>query len=83
MDVDLAVSLNPNQVSPGLLGFLIVCALGVLVWLLCRNMGKHLNRLENDFVAGEEAAGRIAESIPAQAAPASAKPGKSGKARKS
>ena len=73
--MDLAVSLNPNNVSPGLLGFLIVCALGVLVWLLCRNMGKHLTRLENDYQAAEQVAAEGAEPvIPAQAAgPGSAK----------
>lgn len=67
--LDLAVSLNPNQVSPGLLGFLVVCVLGVLVWLLCRNMGKHLERMENEYKA-EQAAAEIVEAIPAQVGPA-------------
>lgn len=53
---DLALNLDPNQVSPGLLGFIIVCILGVAVWLLCRNMGKHLNKLDADYRAQEEAA---------------------------
>lgn len=68
---DLAVNLNPNQVSPGLLGFLIVCALGVLVWLLCRNMGKHLTKLDNEYRAEEEgaASGQAAPEVPAQSGP--------------
>lgn len=53
---DLAVNLNPNQVSPGLLGFIIVCILGVGVWLLCRNMGKHLSKLDAEYRAEQEAA---------------------------
>jgi hypothetical protein len=49
----VAISLDPNQVSPGLLGFIIVCILGVAVWLLCRNMGKHLNKLDAEYQAGQ------------------------------
>jgi hypothetical protein len=81
MDVDAAVNLDPNQVSPGLLGFLIVCVLGVLVWLLCRNMGKHLTKLDNELEDQRAAAELTADVIPAQAGPAGAKPGKSGTAR--
>jgi hypothetical protein len=62
------VSLDPNQVSPGLLGFIIVCILGVAVWLLCRNMGKHLNKLENEYQA-EQAAKEPVDAIPAPAQP--------------
>ncbi|WP_051451149.1 hypothetical protein [Actinospica robiniae] len=64
----LALNLDPNQVSPGLLGFIIVCILGVAVWLLCRNMGKHLTKLDTDFRAEEEAAEAelASDAIPAQ-----------------
>ena len=69
--MSLAVSLDPNQVSPGLLGFIIVCILGVAVWLLCRNMGKHLGRLDAGYRAEEadalEAEGAAA-GAPQQAA---------------
>ncbi len=82
MDVDLAVSLNPNDVSPGLLGFLIVCVLGVLVWMLCRNMGKHLTKLDDDYQAQQEAAELVEAAIPAQAAgPARTKAPTAGKAK--
>lgn len=70
---DVAVSLNPNNVSPGLLGFIIVCILGVCVWLLCRNMGKHLNKLENEYQAEQAAAEELEaekQGIPAQSGPA-------------
>lgn len=40
----LAVSLDPNSVSPGLLGFIVVCIIGVATWFLFRNMAKHLSR---------------------------------------
>ena len=63
---DLAVSLDPNQVSPGLLGFIIVCILGVCVWLLCRNMGKHLTKLDADYRAEQEVEGGSGPAIPAQ-----------------
>jgi hypothetical protein len=65
---NLAVNLDPNQVSPGLLGFIIVCILGVAVWLLCRNMGKHLTKLDADYQA-EQAAQEPADAIPAQPLP--------------
>jgi hypothetical protein len=68
---DLAVSLDPNQVSPGLLGFIIVCILGVAVWLLCRNMGKHLTKLDNAYQA-EQA--ELAEQDEPEAADAAAIP---------
>ena len=70
----LAVSLDPNQVSPGLLGFIIVCILGVCVWLLCRNMGKHLNKLENEYQAEQTAAEPLEAEpgIPAQSGPVKA-----------
>jgi len=68
---DVAVSLDPNQVSPGLLGFIIVCILGIGVWLLCRNMGKHLTRLENDYQAEQATAGEA--KLPAQAGPGATK----------
>ena len=65
----LAVSLDPNNVSPGLLGFIIVCILGVCVWLLCRSMGKHLVKLDADYQA-QEALAEQSESVPAQQGPA-------------
>jgi hypothetical protein len=87
---DLAVNLDPNQVSPGLLGFIIVCILGVCVWLLCRNMGKHLTKLDTEYRAEHEdaEAAEPALAVPAQsgARPAGKtagpnRPAKSAKAR--
>lgn len=70
---ELAVSLDPNQVSPGLLGFIIVCILGVCVWLLCRNMGKHLNKLDAEYQAELAAAEPVdAVPVPSQGGPAKA-----------
>jgi hypothetical protein len=45
---ELAVSLDPNKVSPGLLGFLIVVIIGLATWLLARSMSKHLRKLDAD-----------------------------------
>ena len=66
--MDRALNLDPNQVSPGLLGFIIVRILGVAVWLLCRNMGKHLTKLDTEYQADQDAAeAEIAsDAIPAQ-----------------
>jgi hypothetical protein len=71
---NLAVSLNPNNVSPGLLGFIIVCLLGICVWLLCRNMGKHLDKLENEYQAEQAIAEEHGseQAIPAQSGPVKA-----------
>ena len=63
--MDMALSLDPNKVSPGLLGFIIVCILGVAVWLLCRNMGKRLIRLDAEREVEQEAT-EAGEAIPAQ-----------------
>ena len=69
---ELAVNLDPNQVSPGLLGFIIVCILGVAVWLLCRNMGKHLTKLDASYQA-EQAEQETADAAPAVVVPAQQK----------
>ena len=53
----LAVSLDPNQVSPGLLGFIIVCIIGLATWFLLRNMSKHLRKLDMNRVDQDEAEG--------------------------
>jgi len=49
---------DPNSVSPGLLGFLVIFALAVVVWLLLRNMTGHLRRMK----FREEQARRQAEA---------------------
>ena len=41
-----AVTLDPNKVSPGLLGFIVVVIIGLATWALARNMAKHLRRHE-------------------------------------
>jgi hypothetical protein len=66
-------------VSPGLLGFIIVCILGVLVWLLCRNMGKHLTKLDNEYRAEQEAAEAAERAAAAPAIPAQSGPGRPAK----
>jgi hypothetical protein len=42
--------LNPNQVSPGLLGFIICCLLGVATWFLVKSMSKQLGKIDFDYV---------------------------------
>jgi len=53
--VAVSVSLDPNQVSPGLLGFIIVCIIGLATWFLCKNMAKHLRKLDLNRLDQEEA----------------------------
>lgn len=47
--------MDPNKVSPGLLGFIIVCIIGLATWFLLRNMAKHLRKL-NDGQADQDQA---------------------------
>jgi len=49
------VDLDPNQVSPGLLGFIIVCIIGLATWFLCKNMAKHLRNHDMNRVDQDEA----------------------------
>lgn len=44
----VAAGLDPNSVSPGLLGFIIVVIIGVATWFLARSMAKHLRKLDAD-----------------------------------
>jgi len=47
----LAVS-GTNDVTPGLLGFLVVAGLGVALFFLLRSMNKHLRRVQSVRDAG-------------------------------
>lgn len=44
---------SSGVVAPGLIGFLVVVALGVALWLLLRSMNKHLGRVRPDDDASE------------------------------
>jgi hypothetical protein len=50
----VAATLDPNSVSPGLLGFIIVCIIGLITWFLARSMTKQLRKLEVDHPDHEE-----------------------------
>ncbi|HKB30667.1 MAG TPA: hypothetical protein VKD26_07500 [Streptosporangiaceae bacterium] len=39
------VPANSNDITPGVLGFLVIAALGVALYLLMRSMNKHLRRV--------------------------------------
>lgn len=52
---DLAAGLDPNSVSPGLLGFIIVVILGVATWFLARSMAKQLRKLDADYAQKQDA----------------------------
>lgn len=47
--------MDPNDVSPGLLGFIIVCIIGLATWFLLRNMAKHLRKLDDGRADLDEA----------------------------
>jgi hypothetical protein len=51
----LAASLDPNKVAPGLLGFLIVCVLGLATWFLVKSMSRQLGKLERDYAEQDAA----------------------------
>lgn len=46
----VAAVLDPNKVSPGLLGFIIVVIIGIVVWFLARSMAKQLRKLDADRI---------------------------------
>lgn len=39
---------NPDDVTPGLLGFLVVFAIGVALWFLLKSMNGRLKRIDVD-----------------------------------
>lgn len=42
----MILAVNEDQVTPGVVAFFIVAALGVTLWLLIRSMNKHIRRIE-------------------------------------
>lgn len=60
----LAAGLDPNSVSPGLLGFIIVVIIGLVTWLLSRSMAKHLRRLDANRPPEDEAVKSEADPAP-------------------
>jgi len=47
----LLLAADDSDVSPGVLGFLVVAALGVATWLLLRSMRRQMKKI--DFDEGE------------------------------
>jgi hypothetical protein len=39
-------AISDNDVSPGVLGFLVVAALGVATWLLIRSMNRQIKKID-------------------------------------
>ena len=56
-------------ISPGLLGFIIVCILGVATWLLVRSMSKQLRKLDVDRPEQEEDGRLDSEAAPHEPEP--------------
>jgi hypothetical protein len=42
------LALDEDRVTPGLLGFLVVAALGVATWFLIKSMSKQLKKIDFD-----------------------------------
>ena len=72
-----------SQVTPGLLGFLIVAGMGVAVFFLFRSMNKQLKKISPDprVRASVAKRPRSARSSSAQSSPAAAPPATGGKAK--
>jgi hypothetical protein len=49
-----AASSSTNDIEPGVLGFLVVAALGVALVFLLRSMNKHLRKITPDPGVGED-----------------------------
>jgi hypothetical protein len=56
-------------ISPGLLGFIIVCILGVATWFLVRSMSKQLRKLDADRPEQEEGGQLDNEAAPHEPEP--------------
>ena len=72
--VPLAIPLNNDTVSPGFLGFGVVVALGVALYLLIRSMNRQISRID----APKEADLKQAEWEAAQAKSKSKPPAEKG-----
>jgi hypothetical protein len=78
----LASSSVASQVTPGLLGFLVVAGMGVAVYFLFRSMNKQLKKISPDPRVRASVAKRPRSAQPAQsssAAPGGTAPGSSSK----
>ena len=70
VSVVLAKAPPADKVKPGLLGFLVVLALGVVTYLLWRSMNRQLRKV--DFEEGAAPPDRTEEPPPDQAPPPAA-----------
>jgi hypothetical protein len=44
--VPLAQDLDENKVTPGLLGFVVFAVIATALWLLMKNMGKQMKKID-------------------------------------
>jgi hypothetical protein len=65
----LVVAARDNQVSPGVLGFLVVAALGVATWLLIRSMSRQMRKIDFDEDAVDRERPASAAEAPAEGNP--------------
>ncbi|MFH8471513.1 hypothetical protein [Streptomyces sp. NPDC018000] len=54
--VPLAEDLDPDKVTPGVLGFLVFAALAGGVWLLMKSMNRHMGKVDFEEAPDPEAA---------------------------
>ncbi|MDP9418284.1 MAG: hypothetical protein M3P48_10750 [Actinomycetota bacterium] len=47
------VTVDPERVTPGVLGFLVVLAIGLATWALLRSMTRHLKKIQLPRAEGE------------------------------
>jgi hypothetical protein len=59
-------AIQDNKVSPGVLGFLVVAALGVATWFLIRSMTRQIHKIDfsEDAIDRERRAARVPEVVP-------------------
>jgi hypothetical protein len=64
--VPLAKELDPNKVTPGVLGFIVFALLGGAAWLLMKNMNKQFTKIdfEESPESGASSAARAEEASP-------------------
>ena len=66
----VAAAVDPNKVTPGLLGFLVVLGLGLALWVLLRSMNRQLKKIDFDDGSSADDAPGTSEVMPDSGGPA-------------
>jgi hypothetical protein len=63
----LAATIDESKVTPGTIGFLVIVALGIALWLLLRSMNRQLHKIdfeESPETDGDSSGPSQGQSVP-------------------